>query len=114
MAEYMETEYIKKPILKIAIKSHFKNLKYQGKHTIGVMDANADINRIISEIPAADVVEVKHGEWIEKETLYDVYYDCSVCGESFCFIEGKPTENLYKYCPNCGAKIDGERKADND
>ena len=63
MAEYMETEYIKKPILKIAIKSHFKNLKYQGKHTIGVMDANADINRIISEIPAADVVEVKHGKW---------------------------------------------------
>lgn len=65
MAEYMETEYLKKPILKIAIKSYFKNLKAQGKHTISVMDANADINRIIGEIPAADVAPVKHGHRVD-------------------------------------------------
>lgn len=108
MAEYMETEYIKKPVLKIAVKSYFKHLIDKGKYKINVLDANADINRIISEMPAADVAEVKHGKWIEKETYLGTYYDCSICGESFCFIEGSPTDNLYKYCPNCGAKMDGE------
>ena len=58
MAEYMETEYIKKPVLKIAVKSYFKHLINKGKYKIDVNDANSDINRIISELPAADVVEV--------------------------------------------------------
>lgn len=112
MAEYMETEYIKKPILKIAVKSYFKHLINKGKYKIDVNDANADINRIISELPAADVAEEKHGKWIEKETYLDIYYDCSICGESFCFLEGSPTDNSYKYFPNCGAKMDGERKTE--
>lgn len=69
----------------------------------GLMNGNRSIN------PAADVVEVKHGRWKEVEWQFgDVYYDCSVCGESFCLIEGTPTDNLYNYCPNCGAKMDGE------
>jgi len=49
---------------------------------------------------------VKRGQWVENEDFNnDTYYDCSVCGESFCFIEGYPDDNLYKYCPNCGAKM---------
>lgn len=63
---------------------------------------------IIENAPAADVVEVKHGKWIERENNYDTYYDCSVCSESFVFIDGDPIDNLYQYCPNCGAKMDGE------
>lgn len=56
--------------------------------------------------PAADVVERKRGEWVEKEFAFgDVYYDCSVCGESFCLIDGTPTDNLYSFCPNCGADM---------
>lgn len=34
------------------------------------------------------------------------YYECSVCGEAFTFIEGTPKENLYNYCPNCGARME--------
>ena len=59
-------------------------------------------------VPAADVVAVVHGRWLEQEAPnMDTYYDCSACGESFCFIEGSPKDNLYTYCPNCGAKMDG-------
>lgn len=55
----------------------------------------------------------KTGHWIEQEDFNgDTYYDCSECGESFCLIEGTPTDNLYKYCPNCGAKME-EHDADN-
>lgn len=51
----------------------------------------------------------KTGHWIEKDGYDgDTYYDCSECGESFCLIEGTPTDNLYNYCPNCGAKMEGE------
>ena len=51
--------------------------------------------------------EPKTGHWIEKDGFDgDVYYDCSECGESFCLIDGTPTDNLYNYCPNCGAKME--------
>ena len=61
--------------------------------------------------PAADVVEVKHGKWTETgdNTLDNLYcgWKCSKCGFAIC-------GDRYNYCPNCGAKMDGERKCDND
>ena len=36
----------------------------------------------------------KHGQWIEQEGFDgDVYYDCSVCGESWVTVEGTPKDN---------------------
>ena len=67
------------------------------------------LKRYVKRQPAADVAPVVHGRWIEKEEPYfDVIYVCSACGEEFCFIEGNPSDNLYKYCPNCGARMDGD------
>ena len=66
---------------------------------------------LIDSIPAADVAEVKHGEWIDlhdENVLYEQTYKCSVCGEWFVIEAGTPKENGYKYCPNCGARMDGE------
>ena len=73
----------------------------------------------IAEIPAADVVEVVHGEWIEEiigsyipaewdenGNLIEHHYKryrCSLCGRK----EGKKEP----YC-NCGAKMNGERRAE--
>ncbi len=63
------------------------------------------IRRNIKQIPAADVVEVKHGEWTEKQIPLDwcdddvdIVYECSIC----------KAEEPYTstYCPNCGAKMD--------
>ena len=50
---------------------------------------------------AADVVEVKHGRWIpfKSEHAGDIQY-CSVCDVGCTW---QPD-----YCPNCGAKMDGE------
>jgi hypothetical protein len=64
---------------------------------------------IIDNAPTADVVEVKHGEWVEKDcitesnrgrTIHYVTNKCSVCGKW----NGRHKSN---YCPNCGAKMDG-------
>lgn len=61
----------------------------------------------IAELPAADVVEVVHGEWVKNEEEsnkhIEAIYFCSACQNWDAWGE---TEK-YKYCPNCGAKMDG-------
>ena len=60
-------------------------------------------------IPSADVALVRHGRWEEIDDLdFDTLYRCSVCGEEFYLIDGTPEENQYRYCPSCGARMDGE------
>ena len=61
----------------------------------------------IKDTPTADVVEVMRGEWIyvDGDVGYNVYR-CSKCGEVISLDE----EKIYNYCPNCGAKMGGERK----
>ena len=62
-----------------------------------------DIPTMINALPS---VTQKSGKWIEKDGWDgDVYYECSICGEPFCLIDGTPTDNMYNYCPNCGAKM---------
>lgn len=58
----------------------------------------------IENFPTADVVEVRHGEWVHHEStaggIHDTYR-CSICGVI--------TSWTTKFCPNCGAKMDGRR-----
>lgn len=61
----------------------------------------------IEDAPTADVVEVKHGEWVEIKTgekLYDYCFKCSNCNK-----ETPPNSFVVSpdYCPHCGAKMDG-------
>lgn len=60
---------------------------------------------------AADVVEVRHGEWIDKPTgaYCRMQSWCSACGKHS-GIGGIESNRHKPYCPNCGAKMDGERK----
>lgn len=64
----------------------------------------------IREMPAADVAEVVHGEWLRADDDWNslTTIQCSSCGEEWCF-ETDDDVNLlnYKHCPNCGAKMDG-------
>lgn len=57
----------------------------------------------LKSLPAADVVEVKHGEWIKvgKTESGANILQCSVCG--------KVRRGIAKtaYCKDCGAKMDG-------
>lgn len=47
---------------------------------------------------------IHRGCWIEKQDYnLDVIFECSECGEEFIPIK----DNLFNYCPNCGAKMDG-------
>lgn len=61
----------------------------------------ADLVDVFAEIPTADVVEVKHGKWLN--IIFTQRYICSLCGNEIYF--GKA-----KFCSECGAKMDGTSK----
>ncbi len=54
----------------------------------------------ISDMPAADVAQVVHGQWVDNGIPDSILSGCSVCG----FTCGSSS---FFYCPNCGAKMDG-------
>lgn len=61
----------------------------------------------IDKAPTIDAEPVRHGHWDEwDDTMFNTVYRCSVCGEDFVLIDGTLSDNLYNYCPNCGAKMD--------
>ena len=68
---------------------------------------------LLANIPAADVVEVRHGRWIEDERTHPgpglKNNLCSVCGEiAGSWKEGLEPGRKWAYCPNCGARMGKE------
>ena len=67
-----------------------------------------DAVSLIGSLPAADVVEVVHGQWIEFDHSYLPPYQgipmirCNKCG----YERGDHARTPKKYCPSCGAKMD--------
>lgn len=55
---------------------------------------------VLERQAAADVAPVVHGRW--KCHKYIEEYQCEICGH---FVRFGTIKN---YCPNCGAKMDGE------
>lgn len=73
-------------------------------HLFSKQDEPLDVMKEIAAFPAADVVEAVHGRWIKHEG----YTECSECGHWYDSPESEYTGDRSNYCPNCGAKMDGE------
>ena len=77
----------------------------------------------VNAVPAADVLEVRHGQWLTNEYVYgdpdvgtedmwidrlaeqsDYYAYCSICGKAAGY-NGEGSLVLSDYCPHCGAKM---------
>lgn len=64
----------------------------------------------LDNAPTIDAVPVVHGRWVETgkvfvHSMYDLFTKCSKC--SFGHVRNEYQEP-YRYCPNCGAKMDAE------
>lgn len=59
-------------------------------------------NFVLDELPS---VQPKTGRWIPFDC--DTW-ECSECKNLFTTLEGTPKDNLFNFCPNCGAKMEGE------
>ena len=65
------------------------------------------IGEAIAKTPTVDAIPVVHSEWIPKEkanTPYGLEMECAKCG--FPVIVNDAL--YFKFCPNCGAKMDGK------
>ena len=62
--------------------------------------------KILNQFPVADVAPVQHGRWIDKGE----YAVCTECGgrSSTQYDSVEPIPLMTQFCPNCGAKMDGE------
>lgn len=74
-------------------------------HIAGAMNA-------IDEMPAADVAPVRHGHFRRLTFSGDIII-CSECKMAYNIFETNGAEN-FDYCPNCGAKMDGKERDEND
>ena len=69
----------------------------------------SDVRKALQMTPTADVAEIRHGYWIEKnlDDFRKVECSCSMCGWS-----GVENYDSYvdihdfEFCPYCGAKMD--------
>lgn len=105
-----EKEYIEREAALNAIKDEIDNYYRPNPNSYSITPyefVRRGLNiaySIIKNQPTADVQEVRHGEWKERQTHKNEVY-CSECAT----IE-KSTDTNYKspICPNCGAKMDKE------
>ena len=89
------------------IKHEQKNILFMGRNA-GKMKAmlNDVVTLMITNCPTVDAVEVVHGRWLLERTPDGRPYcfHCSVCDDDFSCIG---VDTAYRYCPRCGAKMDG-------
>ena len=107
MAEYIEREALMRRIKEIhcAECDSYNGVRCRACWVDDTLD-------YIDSEPPADVAPVRHGRWEEWDDGFGgTYYHCSVCGEDWCTIDGTPAENGMRYCPQCGARMDGGKDA---
>lgn len=101
MAEYIEREAVAMRVLGLTIADP------------AVAQYADAVLMQIQQTPTADVAPVVHGRWVpadgEGETCDE--WDCSICERRLTFGEEMEIDEvceLNRYCPNCGARMDGE------
>ena len=70
-------------------------------------EAYMETKDMLKALPTVDAVPVVHSEWIPKEkadTPYWLEMECAKCGFSVIVNDAL----YFKFCPNCGAKMNEE------
>lgn len=101
MAKYVDIDAVKKLLERLNVMPIGMSVGFDAEFIESALDF----------ILAADVAPVVHGHWIkdndsfQTDDYYCCYFDynCSECGEIV-----NDRHKLPNYCPNCGAKMDGE------
>lgn len=83
------TEYIKRE--DVLALSHYDD------HDCEIVDVED-----VEKLPSADVVERKTGEWEKHNDGIMFWWECSECHQDPWY----DREELYDYCPSCGAKME--------
>ena len=98
MSDYIRREDATKVICEWGVRQ-----ERIGRYAVTIHELKQNTADMLDELPAADVVPVVHARW---EKFSSITIKCSQCG--YVIHDWRYSE--CKYCPNCGAKMDGERK----
>jgi NADH pyrophosphatase NudC (nudix superfamily) len=82
-----------------SIQIEIKRPRMDGKYSLTEALVKA-LEKTIRELPAADAVLVRHAALLDAHPIGE----CSLCGF---LIDSRAN---FKYCPGCGAKMDGGKK----
>ena len=94
------TEYITKEQAIDVINTAFGHIYDSDSATVSLVDLQIEIIMTIEQhTEPADVAPVVHGQWIDDDCAF---MRCSLCGYE------NDWEWATSYCPNCGARMDGE------
>ena len=77
----------------------------------GCSEEGCPLSKFIARQPELETKPVRHGRWIDiYKSGHGMQSWCSVC-EKRSGIGGIESNRHRAYCPNCGAKMDGESDA---
>lgn len=108
-----EKEYIEREALINVCKEIIQDKWNEKACPVSWSHAYADFIDDIENQPAADVAPVRYGKWNKSKGNEELTahgfvqpdkYICSCCNWSCCC----EVKFDFKYCPKCGAKMDGE------
>lgn len=85
----------------VAIQSAWMILEGLGFDRARNSDLERTVLAVFESAPAADVVPVRHGTWInaDEQPYFRKHYHAKVCSEC-----GKRKDGKWLYCPYCGSK----------
>lgn len=90
-----------------AIKKYGKDAMSAGRRTLDPVDDIVELCNMLAALPAVDAAPVVHGKWklvgADKHGRGGIFV-CLACDKCYPFTRD--------YCPNCGAKMNGEENAE--
>lgn len=93
MAKYVDINAAKEAVRRAECDANWYERRFDAEFIENALDF----------VPVADVTPVVHGRWETSSDRPDSLI-CSVCKCGFDMWKHDP----HNYCPNCGAKMDGE------
>lgn len=85
-----------------------KRARFEAEHYFkGLDNIQEDLDMLFCMLPAEDVAPVRHGQWVLLDECYNEGVYCSACHKKVykkCYANQKIKS---KFCPHCGAKMDG-------
>lgn len=106
MPEYIEKDVVINDIGELFTICYETLPNEYGHHFIVEEELQTHLD-FIRNLPAADVAEVKHGKWIWLADCANEGLYCSNCHVKISD-HRSVKKKLSNYCPNCGAKMEGE------
>ena len=100
MARYIDADALREEVIEEISQNNLNNL-------FRYAFIDEDFVAMIDDSPTANVAEVRHGQWLPIED--DVIFKCSLCDCEVSTSWDYEEDDMFSYCPCCGARMDGEQ-----